>query len=162
MAISGFISVPEWGRGSEREGGGAYPARLCPHDAEEVVGKTRRHIWSALPGTKNHPIVPAWQISKCVVLLLSHPPCVDLCTVCLSHPPCVDLCTVCLSHPPCVDLCTVCLSHPPCVDLCTVCFVSLHFFSSHLNLSTVCTFTLSFYFKLHDSPAAIVIIVCVM
>ena len=39
MAISGFVSVPEWGRDSEREGGGAYPARLRPQDAEEVVGK---------------------------------------------------------------------------------------------------------------------------
>ena len=63
MAISGFVSIPEWGRDSEREGGGAYPSRLCHQDAEEVVGKRRRHIRSALPDTQNHPIIPAWQIS---------------------------------------------------------------------------------------------------
>ena len=62
MAISGFVSISEWGRDSEREGGGAYPARPCPQDAEEVVRKRRRHIWSALPGTQNYPIIPAWQV----------------------------------------------------------------------------------------------------
>ena len=63
MAISGFISIPEWGRDSEREEGGAYPTRLRPQDAEEVVGKRRRHIRSALPDTQNHPIVSAWEIT---------------------------------------------------------------------------------------------------
>ena len=61
MAISGFVSIPECGRDSEREGGGAHPARLRPQDAEEVVGKRRYHIRSALSGTENHPIVPAWK-----------------------------------------------------------------------------------------------------
>ena len=64
MVISGFISIAEWGRDSECEGGGAYPARLRPQDTEEVVGKRRRHVWSALSGTQNHPLVSAWQI-KC-------------------------------------------------------------------------------------------------
>ena len=68
MAISGFVSIPEWGRDSEREGGGAYPARLRPQDAEEVVGKRRRHIRSALPGTQNHPIVSAWKINTTLFL----------------------------------------------------------------------------------------------
>ena len=63
MAISGIVSIPEWGRDSEREGGGAYPARLCPQDAEEVVSTRRCHIRSALPDTQNHPIVSAWQIN---------------------------------------------------------------------------------------------------
>ena len=62
MAISGFVSIPEWGRDSEREGGGAYQARFRPQDAEEVVGQRRRHIRSALPDTQNHPIVSKWQI----------------------------------------------------------------------------------------------------
>ena len=74
MAISGLISIPEWGRDSEREGGGAYPARLCPQDAEEVVGKRRCHIRSALPDTQNHPIVSAWQIN-----LFSYTVVVDIC-----------------------------------------------------------------------------------
>ena len=64
MAISGFVSILEWGRDSECEGGGAHPARLHPQDAEEVVGKRRRHIWSALSDTQNHPIVPTWQIES--------------------------------------------------------------------------------------------------
>ena len=62
MAISGFVSIPKWGRDSEREGGGAYPARLRPQDAEEVVGKRRRHIRSALPDTQNHSTVSTWQM----------------------------------------------------------------------------------------------------
>ena len=91
MAISGFVSIPEWGRDSEREGGGAYPARLRPQDAEEVVGKRRRHIWSALSGTQNHPIVSARQIKsqpdflcRLIVLLF----CISLCHAfyCLNLP----------------------------------------------------------------------------
>ena len=63
MAVSGFISISECGRDSEREGGGAYPARLRPQDAEEVVSKRRCHIRSALPDTQNYPIVSAQQIN---------------------------------------------------------------------------------------------------
>ena len=69
MAISGFVSIPEWGRDSEREGGGAHPARLRPQDAEEVVGKRRRHIRSALPDTQNHPIVSARRINLIIISL---------------------------------------------------------------------------------------------
>ena len=64
MAISGFVSITKWGRNSESEGGGAYPARLRPQDAEEVVKKRRRHVWSALPGTQDHSIVPAWKVTS--------------------------------------------------------------------------------------------------
>ena len=71
MAISGFISIPEWGRDSKREGGGAYPARLRPQDAEEVVSKRRCHIWSALSCTQNHPIVSTWQIIVKPIVIFS-------------------------------------------------------------------------------------------
>ena len=63
MAISGFLSVSEWGRDNGREEGRNYPARLRPQDAEEVVGKRRRHIWSALPDTQNYPTVSTRQIN---------------------------------------------------------------------------------------------------
>ena len=88
MAISGFVSIPEWGRDSECEGGGAYPARLRPQDAEEVVDKRRRHIRSALPGTQNHPIVSAWQINKCHLFKLFSYSCL-VSVLCTQHPPCV-------------------------------------------------------------------------
>ena len=68
MAISGLVSIPEWGRDSKREGGGAYPARLRPQDAEEVVGKRRCHIRSTLSGTQNHPIVSACQMNFIPIL----------------------------------------------------------------------------------------------
>ena len=45
---------------------GLYPARLRPQDFEEVVGKRRCHIRSALPGTKNHPIVSTWQVATII------------------------------------------------------------------------------------------------
>ena len=75
LASSLSLSVDEIANVTE-EGLTRYPARLCPQDAEKVVGKRKRHIWSALPGTQNHPIISAWQlICHGLTLCASHPWC---------------------------------------------------------------------------------------
>ena len=104
MVISGFVSIPEWGRDSEREGGGVYPGRLRPQDAEEVVGKRRRHIWSALPGTQSYPILTLFSLSTCMSFVLSYVFSVITVTLILYRP----LDSVNITHSPIFKL------SPPC------------------------------------------------